>query len=103
MVSRAEFKRRLEALAADYAPPVEPFHIQLSVMDFVLPDDPRSGTWTVEQPEGHSMQTVHFYCRDLEHFNQLRSDYAAQNKNTLTLQVRDARAEIQTTNVKEIL
>lgn len=102
-MGRTEFKRRLDAIAREYLPPAEPFHIQLSVMVFVEDNDPRAGTWVIEQPSGHAMQVVTFFCRDLEHFNQIRLEYSIQNENTLTLEVRDARAEMQTTNVKEKL
>ena len=102
-MSRAEFKRRLAALAEQYAAPTEPVHIRLCVMCFVESDDPRLGSCQlVEQSKSSAaaIDTVEFFCLNLEHFNQMQGHYTAENENTILMGVNAPRADIQTTNVR---
>ncbi|WP_429108590.1 hypothetical protein [Aeromonas media] len=77
-MSRTEIKRRLAALAELYALQVKPIHTLISFVCIVEQDDPRMGSWELENRDESStavIESVSFYCRDLEQFNQLRERY----------------------------
>lgn len=100
-MTKAELKRRMAALVNKYTPEAKSISIRVLVMDFVPADDPRCGSWMVEEREASSaaaMDAVRFFCADLEHFTRMRAQFD-QQEDELLFTVSEPRGPIFTTNV----